>query len=153
MDATNVTVFETYFSIVICWINIYINFYQIGCEYGSYGDGCKQRCGKNCVNNTCNLVTGRCERGCFSGWTGHLCDQGFLIVHPLREFILPLIEILKFNWLRQVQYAAIFCFPSNLIFLICPFHVTYWPHITFSSLFPSILTQNFTLWRQHQTIM
>ena len=127
--------------------NIYINFHQKGCEYGSYGEGCKQRCGKNCVNNICNLVTGHCEGGCISGWTGHLCDQGFLIVYPIREFILPLIEILKFDWLRQIQYAAIFCFPTNRIFLICPFHVTCWPHITFSSLFSRDLTRNFTLCR------
>ena len=46
-------------------------------------------------------------------------------------FILPLIEILKFDWLRQILYAAISCFLTNLIFLIYPLHVTYWPHITF----------------------
>ena len=47
------------------------------------------------------------------------------------QFILPLIEILKFDWLRQILYAAILCFLTNLIFLIYPLHVTYWPHITF----------------------
>ena len=46
-------------------------------------------------------------------------------------FILPLIEILKFDWLRQLLYAAILCFLTNLIILIYPLHVTYWPHITF----------------------
>ena len=41
--------------------------------------------------------------------------------------ILPLIEILKFDWLivRQILYAAILCFLTNLIFLIYPLHVTY----------------------------
>ena len=41
-----------------------------------------------------------------------------------RYSILPLIEIMKFDWLRQILYAAIFGFLTNLIFLICPFHVT-----------------------------
>ena len=45
-------------------------------------------------------------------------------------FILPLIGILKFDWLRQILYAAIL-FLTNLIFLIYPLHVTYGPHITF----------------------
>ena len=39
--------------------------------------------------------------------------------------ILPLIEILKFDWLRQILYAEILCFLTNLIFLIYPLHVTY----------------------------
>ena len=38
--------------------------------------------------------------------------------------ILPLMEILKFDWLRQILYAAILCFLTNLIFLKCLFHVT-----------------------------
>ena len=41
------------------------------------------------------------------------------------DIILPLIEILKFDWLRQIIYAAILCFLTNLIFLIYPLHVTY----------------------------
>ena len=53
--------------------------------------------------------------------------------------LLPLIEILKFDWLRQILYAAILCFLTNLIFLIYPLHVTYWPHNTFLNLFHVIL--------------
>ena len=52
-------------------------------------------------------------------------------IHRIYPIILPLIEILKFDWLRQILYAAILCFLTNLIFLIYPLHVTYWPHITF----------------------
>ena len=29
------------------------------------------------------------------------------------DIILPLIEILKFDWLRQIIYAAILCFLTN----------------------------------------
>ena len=32
------------------------------------------------------------------------------------KFILPLIEILKFDWLRQINFAALLCFLINLIF-------------------------------------
>ena len=45
--------------------------------------------------------------------------------YGVKPFILPLIEILKFDWLRQILYAAILCFLTNLIFLIYPLHVTY----------------------------
>ena len=45
--------------------------------------------------------------------------------------ILPMIEIFKFDWLRQILYAAILWFLDNLIFLKFPIYVTYWPHITF----------------------
>ena len=44
---------------------------------------------------------------------------------PVHVFILPLIEILKFDWLRQILYAAKLCFLTNLIFLVYPLHVTY----------------------------
>ena len=49
-------------------------------------------------------------------------DSAFRIYHSLDYilicaqanavflFILPLIEILKFDWLRQILYAAILCF-------------------------------------------
>ena len=49
----------------------------------------------------------------------------------IQQFILPLIEILKFDWMRQILYAAILCFLTYLIFLIYPLQVTYWPQITF----------------------
>ena len=63
----------------------------------------------------------------FSLYIGSLCNIAFLMA----RFILPLIEILTFDWLRQILYAAILCFLTNSIFLIYPLHVTYWPHITF----------------------
>ena len=40
---------------------------------------------------------------------------GMSVCRP--SLILPLIEILKFDWLRQILYAAILCFLTNLIFL------------------------------------
>ena len=63
--------------------------------------------------------------------TDHLLTTTIEVHVGIHGFILPLIEILKFDWLRQILYAAILCFLTNLIFLIYPLHVTYWPHITF----------------------
>ena len=45
--------------------------------------------------------------------------------HAVYLFILPVIEILKFDWLRQILYAAILCFLTNLIFILqLPFTLT-----------------------------
>ena len=49
----------------------------------------------------------------------------------ITNIILPLIETLKFDWLRQILYATILCFLTDLIFFIYPLHGTYRPHITF----------------------
>ena len=67
------------------------------------------------------------------GCSVHLFVKKEWMVYLIKSFILPLIEIFKFDWLRQILYAAILCFLTNLIFLIYPLHVIYWPHITNSS--------------------
>ena len=57
-----------------------------------------------------------------------VCNVVYIVL-----IILTLIEILKFNWLWQILFAKILTFLANLIFLKCPFHVTYWPDIVFST--------------------
>ena len=78
---------------------LFILFNKIGCGYGWYGEGCKQRCDKNCENNTCDSVTGHCERDCNSGWTGHLCNKGnkgsWLIGCTLFYFPYEIISLLQ----------------------------------------------------------
>ena len=69
------------------------------------------------------------------------------VASVIYTIILPLIEIFKFDWLRQILYAAILCFLTNLIFLIYPLYVTYRPHYYFSQTFPCDFSRNFTLWR------
>ena len=71
------------------------------------------------------------------GFTTHLTNTSSQLIDAWRIhlspnqpilaviFILPLIEIFKFHWLRQKLYAAVLCFLTNLIFLIYPLHVTY----------------------------
>lgn len=47
------------------------------CREGWYGDSCSQQCAGRCRDNTaCNHVTGQCEEGCESGWTGTLYEKG-----------------------------------------------------------------------------
>lgn len=47
------------------------------CRKGWYGVNCSQQCEGHCRdNNTCNHVTGQCDRGCDAGWTGMMCNQG-----------------------------------------------------------------------------
>lgn len=39
----------------------------------SYGENCKRSCSKDCVNQTCDRMTGICLNGCMDGTN---CDQG-----------------------------------------------------------------------------
>ena len=48
----------------------------------------------------------------------------YISVFYKTDIILPLIEIMKFDWLRQILYAAVLFFLTNLIFLMCRLHVT-----------------------------
>ncbi|XP_065941687.1 multiple epidermal growth factor-like domains protein 10 [Magallana gigas] len=43
---------------------------------GWYGVNCSQQCVGHCRdNNTCNHVTGHCDKGCDAGWTGIFCNK------------------------------------------------------------------------------
>lgn len=42
----------------------------------SYGENCNMMCSKNCVNQTCDRMTGICLYGCKDGAN---CDQGIFI--------------------------------------------------------------------------
>lgn len=47
------------------------------CTEGWYGVNCSQTCSRHCRDSTkCNHVTGQCEKGCDTGWTGSLCTKG-----------------------------------------------------------------------------
>lgn len=49
------------------------------CTKGSFGVNCSEECVGYCRdNNLCNHVTGLCDNGCASGWTGYMCDEGWL---------------------------------------------------------------------------
>ncbi|XP_011418522.3 protein draper isoform X1 [Magallana gigas] len=46
------------------------------CREGLYGERCSQLCSGNCKENeTCNHVTGQCDKGCTTGWKGAMCDK------------------------------------------------------------------------------
>lgn len=47
-----------------------------GCRIGHYGKNCVHNCSTNCnVTRRCDRVTGQCEGGCITGWTGSICNQ------------------------------------------------------------------------------
>lgn len=52
-------------------------FYVTECGEGWYGVNCSQHCGGHCKDNMkCNHVTGQCDEGCATGWTGTTCSKG-----------------------------------------------------------------------------
>ncbi|XP_048249107.1 multiple epidermal growth factor-like domains protein 10 [Haliotis rufescens] len=54
---------------------------QESCEWGKYGENCKNDCSLNCFTNPdrnlkhCHKETGRCSEGCVPGWFDDLCDK------------------------------------------------------------------------------
>ncbi|XP_062571183.1 multiple epidermal growth factor-like domains protein 11 [Saccostrea cucullata] len=51
-------------------------FCQTPCDSGSYGKNCSLRCSGHCLDDqTCNHVTGICEKGCAPGWTLTMCNE------------------------------------------------------------------------------
>lgn len=59
-------------------------FFLPECEKTWYGVNCSQRCAGHCRDNdTCNRVTGQCDKGCDAGWTGYPCNRGKILI--LRE--------------------------------------------------------------------
>lgn len=49
------------------------------CSVGWHGANCSQQCLGHCGEGaTCNHVTGLCDRGCGTGWTGLQCDKGII---------------------------------------------------------------------------
>ena len=46
------------------------------CPYGRYGADCVSVCSVTCVNPVCEKITGVCDSGCRSGYTGDYCHEG-----------------------------------------------------------------------------
>lgn len=47
------------------------------CTNGWYSVNCSRQCSGHCRENIpCNHVTGHCDKGCDTGWTGTLCING-----------------------------------------------------------------------------
>lgn len=51
------------------------------CAFGFFGSNCHNNCSSNCQEvNSCNPVTGMCDKGCKEGWSGAMCDTGKCII-------------------------------------------------------------------------
>lgn len=59
------------------WIECIYLVYFVGteCSIGWHGANCQGHCRNG---TTCNHVTGLCDKGCDTGWTGVQCDKGFV---------------------------------------------------------------------------
>lgn len=58
-----------------------MNKKKTGCpKSGFYGEGCYQRCPKNCQEDHCHILNGTCL-GCVSGYTGPTCNERKFLVH------------------------------------------------------------------------
>lgn len=48
----------------------------IECQNEYYGKDCKNKCSVNCkMTRSCDKITGQCDGGCITGWSGHSCSQ------------------------------------------------------------------------------
>ena len=50
--------------------------YFQGCDVMHYGPNCSLGCSVNCLQQTCNNITGFCSQGCKEGFYGDVCDKG-----------------------------------------------------------------------------
>lgn len=62
----------------ISYIDIYYRTDNLQeCGIGVYGYNCSNQCSSNCfIESQCDRITGYCQGGCKSGWTGEMCYQG-----------------------------------------------------------------------------
>lgn len=48
----------------------------VECQNEYYGKDCKNKCSVNCkMTNSCDKITGQCDGGCITGWSGNSCSQ------------------------------------------------------------------------------
>lgn len=80
------------------------------CQPGFYGANCGYTCSLNCYymyTNRCDTVSGYCNNGCLSGWTGSRCSQ--------RNFF---VFTCKLSWVEKLSYFfwTLFVQRSSLCF-------------------------------------
>lgn len=48
----------------------------VECQNEYYGKDCKNKCSVNCkMTNSCDKITGQCDGGWITGWSGNSCSQ------------------------------------------------------------------------------
>lgn len=62
--------------------NILYMYLITGCEIGTFGKGCSNRCSGYCLDNVpCNPTTGHCNSGCASGYEEPFCNKSIYIMN------------------------------------------------------------------------
>lgn len=80
------------------------NFSNTGCPRGSYGAGCKYRCGRCRDGVGCHHVTGYCVSGCEPGYTGQACNNGKMFI--LFRYIVFLQETNGALWMIMNAFVC-----------------------------------------------
>ena len=58
----------------VWFVLLMFGFFSPGCPFvGFYGETCSQRCPVNC--QICHTTTGKCIRGCTTGFEGARCEK------------------------------------------------------------------------------
>lgn len=66
--------FLSEFHYTAAYFNFLFFFLQrLGCDNGTYGEGCNNTCGNCHVNDVCSHINGTCLAGCGAGFVGELC--------------------------------------------------------------------------------
>ena len=60
----------------------------IGCEDGSYGTNCQDRCGQCKTNVVCDRYNGTCHDGCQIWWTDTKCNTyiGRYVIYEYNQY-------------------------------------------------------------------
>jgi len=59
----------------IVLVLIIVSFVSSDCDFGEYGAGCKQKCGRCANMSDCDRYTGECPHGCGLGYYPPFCQE------------------------------------------------------------------------------
>lgn len=51
-------------------------YFSLACAQKYFGLECAHKCNNTC--DGCNNVNGLCDSGCYPGWKGDYCNEGFM---------------------------------------------------------------------------
>lgn len=124
-------------------IYMYIKFFFIACDKGSYGANCSQKCG-NCRDiKQCLHSNGLCLNGCKAGYTGSLCKTRKY--WRSMESFFEYLKVFKRGWGDQIQLCPKCCMIDLIMHYIFNYLIIFKVDslITYIILFLSVVRLNF----------